>query len=78
MQNEPVIAPSAYKHEVDTDDILHAFNNPMFVHTKDEGFTMVAGPGTDATMIEVGYIVSSDNTPVIVHAMSPARNRYLR
>lgn len=78
MQNEPVIAPSAYKHGVDADDMLHVYSNPMFIHYLDEGFTMLAGPAADGSLIEVGFIVAADATPVILHAMSPARPKYLR
>lgn len=78
MQNKPVLAPSAYKHGVDAVDTLHAFNNPMFVHRNDEGFVMVVGPAADATLVEVGYIISADNTPVIIHSMIPARRKFLR
>lgn len=78
MRNEPVVAPSAYKHGVDADDTLHAFSNPLFVHRDDEGFTMIVGPAIDASLLEVGYIVSSDATPVIIHSMRPARPKFMR
>lgn len=77
MQSEPVITPSAYKHGIVEDDILHAFRNPMFVHPGAEGFTMIAGPARDARMLEIGYITSDHFESLIIHAML-ARTKYLR
>lgn len=67
-------ASSTIKHGVGADDTLHAFNNPMSVHRNDEGFVIFVGSAVDATLVEVGYVVSDDSTPGIF----PARKRYLR
>lgn len=72
----PLIAPSARKHGVRDDDIMHAFNNPIFVEDLDEGFTMFVGADSAARLIEIGVVDSSDG-PIIIHAM-PARPKYLR
>ncbi|ABH00951.1 conserved hypothetical protein (plasmid) [Rhodococcus jostii RHA1] len=77
MHAEPVIAESAYKHGIDSEDMVHAFNNAIKAYSVDEGFAMLIGPGRDASLIEVGYVTSSDGAHVIVHAMK-ARGKYLR
>ena len=65
---EPVIAPSAYKHGISRDDILHAYRNPIRVWDLGDGFTMMVGPNRAAIILEVGY-VEGDVAIVIVHAM---------
>jgi hypothetical protein len=73
---DPIIAPSARRHDIADADILHAFRNPICVGpTDDEGMTMVAGPARDATLLEVGFVDGEDG-PVIVHAMR-ARKQFL-
>ena len=71
----PVIAPSALRHGVSAETIMHAFNNPIRVEDIDEGLTMLVGPDPAGNPYEIG-VVSSDEGPVIVHAM-PARRKYL-
>ena len=73
---QPVIAPSARKHGVADDTILHAFNNPIRTEHLDEDMTMLIGPDHAGNLFEIGVVTSSDG-PVIVHAM-PARSKYLR
>ncbi|SEB29852.1 hypothetical protein [Rhodococcus koreensis] len=76
MQSEPVIAESAYKHGIDSADMVHAFNNAITAFDLGEGFIMLVGPALDATLLEIGYVTSTD-AHVIVHAMK-ARPNYLR
>jgi hypothetical protein len=76
MVQDPLVAPSARKHGVSDETILHAFNNPIRTEDLDEGLTMLIGPDPAGNLFEVG-VVSSDEGPVIVHAM-PARPKYLR
>ena len=73
---EPVIAPSAYKHGLSRDDILHAYRNPIRVWDLGDGFTMMVGPNRAAIILEVGY-VEGDVAIVIVHAML-AREKFVR
>ena len=73
---EPVIAPSAYKHGLSRDDILHAYRNPIRVWDLGDGFTMMVGPNRAAIILEVGY-VEGDEAIVIVHAML-AREKFVR
>ena len=73
---QPVIAPTARKHGVSDDTILHAFNNPIRTEQLDEDMTMLIGPDHAGNLFEIGVVTSSDG-PVIVHAMA-ARTKYLR
>lgn len=70
---ELVIAPSARKHGVSDEDMIHAYRNPIRLFQLDDGFTMLVGPDHAARPIEVGVIEAADGTLVIVHAMRPAR-----
>jgi hypothetical protein len=72
----PYIAPSARKHGISDDDMLHAFRNPIGAEDLDEGLTMLIGPARDGALLEVGVADSSDG-PVIIHA-DQARAKYLR
>jgi hypothetical protein len=74
--DEPVITPSARKHGVSDDAIIHAFNNPVRVEDLDEGLVMLVGPDHAGNLFEIGVVTSGEG-PVIVHAM-PARPKYRR
>jgi hypothetical protein len=63
-----IIAPSARKHGISDEDMLHAWRNPIMVRYFDDRFTMTIGPAPDATLLEVGTVDAADGT-VIVHAM---------
>lgn len=76
MLDEPIIAPSAYKHGLSREEIRHAYMNPLRIWDPGDGFTMMVGPNLAALILEVGY-VGDDVAMVIVHAI-PARDRYLR
>jgi len=73
---QPLVVSSAHKHGCDKETILHAFNNPIRSEDLDERLTMIIGPGHDGQVYEIG-VVSSDEGPIIVHAML-ARAKYLR
>jgi hypothetical protein len=73
---DPVIAPSAFKHGSREEEILHAYRNPIRVWDLGDGFTMMIGADTAAILLEVGY-VQGDTAVVIVHAMR-AREKFLR
>jgi hypothetical protein len=74
--DEPVIAPSARRHDVSDEAIVHAFSNPVRVEDLDEGLVMLVGPDHAGNLLEIGVVTSEDG-PVIVHAM-PARPKYQR
>ena len=76
MLHNPVIAPSALKHGLTPQDILHAYRNPIRVWNLGEGFIMMLGANRAAIMLEIG-VVAGDSAMVIVHAMV-ARERFMR
>lgn len=73
---DPIIAPSALKHGLGEEDILHAYRNPIRVWDLGDGFTMMLGPNAAAIILEVGY-VEGNTAVVIIHAMR-ARKRFLQ
>jgi len=72
----PQIAPSARKHGVPDDTMLHVFNNPIRAEDLDDGLTMLVGPDSGGNLYEVGVVDATDG-PIIVPAMA-ARPKYLR
>ena len=76
VPDQPIIAPSAFKHGLSREDILHAYRNPIRVWDLGDGFTMMVGPNRAALILEVGY-VEGDVAIVIVHAMV-AREKFMR
>lgn len=71
----PIIAPSARRHGIGEDSMIHVLRNPIRMESLDEGFTMFVGPDRAGNLLEVG-VIDGDSGPVIVHAM-PARPKYL-
>jgi len=74
--DDPIAAPSALKHGLGKEDILHAYRNPIRVWDLGDGFTMMLGPTSAAIILKVGY-VEGDTAVVIIHAMR-ARRRFLQ
>jgi hypothetical protein len=60
------------------EDMLHAVRNPVHVFELDDGLTLVTGPDRASSLIEVGFVVAVDGVVVIVHALRPARPKFLR
>ena len=56
--------------------MLHAFHNPIRIWELDDEMTMFVGPDRAARLLEVGVVDSSDDGPVMVHAM-PVRDKFL-
>ena len=75
MEFEPFIAPSALKHGISREDILHAYRNPIRIFELDENLYMIIGANQAAFILEVGVSVNS-NRQIIIHAMN-ARSRFL-
>jgi len=73
---EPVIAPSARKHRVSDEDILHPYANPIRVFELDDGLTMLIGCSASTILYEIG-VVEGTTAPVVVHAVQ-ARDKFLR
>jgi hypothetical protein len=76
VAKDPIIAPSALKHGLGEEEILHAYRNPVRIWDLGDGFTMIVGPNAAAIFLEVGY-VDGDTAVVIDHAMH-AREKFLR
>ena len=75
MEFDPFIAPSAFRHGISREDILHAYRNPIRIFELDENLYMIIGSNRAALLIEVG-LNSTSNRQVIIHAMK-AQNRFL-
>ena len=71
----PEILPSARKHGISDEDMMHALRNPVSSFDLDE-ITMTIGAATSGHLLEVGYI-PMDTHILIIHAMS-ARRKFLR
>jgi len=54
-----LIAPSAYRHGVEEQTILHAFNNPIRSEDLEEGLVMLIGPDRAGNLYELGVVDSS-------------------
>ena len=72
----PLIAPSALKHGVSEDEIIHAYGNPVRIWDLGDGFTMIVGPTRATIFLDVGY-VQGEHVHVVVHAMR-ACEKFLR
>ena len=48
--DDPIIAPSALKHGLGEDEIIHAYRNPVRVWDLGDGFTMIVGPNQAAML----------------------------
>jgi hypothetical protein len=75
VEFEPFIAPSAFKHGISREDILHAYRNPIRIFELDENLYMIIGANQAAIILEVGVSINS-NRQIIIHAMN-ARSRFL-
>ena len=59
-----------------TDEILHAYRNPIRAWDMGDGFTMIIGANHAALILEVGYI--QGNTAVVIVQAMRAREKFLR
>lgn len=77
MGVDPVIAPSAQKHGISDEDMLHAYRNAFDIEAYDEGLMMAHGVASNGvTIVEVGFVVdAADDVVVIVHAMRSLKYR---
>lgn len=76
---QPIILPSARRHGVADEDMLHAYRNPMLVFEQADEMTMIVGPARDGALLEVGVVTATDFDGILIaHAMHPARKKYLR
>lgn len=63
------IGQPAWKHGVSEEDIGHAVRNAMRRIGLDEDLTMLIGPATDGTLLEIGVLDLEGEDPVVIHAM---------
>ncbi len=71
------IEPSARKHGVHDDDMIHAVRHHWRAfETDDPSVTMFIGPASDGEALEVG-VVHDDEGVAVIHAMS-ARAKFLK
>jgi hypothetical protein len=75
VEFDPFIAPSALKHGISREDILHSSRNPIRIFELDENLYMIIGANQAAIILEVGVSVNS-NRQIIIYAMN-ARSRFL-
>jgi len=74
---EAPVAASAHRHGFIDEDIRHALRNFVAVAAdpRDDDVTLVLGPDQAVNLIEVG-ILSTDEGPLIIHAMAARTNRF--
>jgi hypothetical protein len=77
MEDQPDVMGSAHRHGVPEEDMQHALRHHQDLFDAGEGMTMVIGPDRSGGLIEVG-LVERYGDLFVVHAMSPARRRFLR
>ena len=77
MESETIILSSAHRHGVSDSAMLHALRFPVRHFAQDDSMTMFIGPDETGILVEVG-VVEWHGTIAIVHAMRPARSKYLR
>lgn len=71
------IGAPALRHGVEDSDVWHAVRNAMRLVVMDDDLTMLIGPGTDGSLLEIGVLGLDGVDPVVVHAM-PLRQKFYR
>jgi len=71
------IHPSARRHGVDDDEILHAVANSVAVDDlgEDPDRWLVIGPDSAGNLLEIVVLIASNADEIIIHAM-PVRPKY--
>jgi len=71
------IHPTACRHGITDEDILHAIEHSMLVDDlgEDPDRWLVIGPDHAANLLELVVLITSDGDELIIHAM-PLRPRY--
>lgn len=77
MESDPIILHSAHRHGVPDAAMLHALCHPVRHFVQDDSMAMFIGPDETGTLLEVG-VVEWHGVIAIVHAIRPARLKYLR
>jgi hypothetical protein len=63
------IGEPARNHGVVADDMQHAVRNAIRRREMGENLTMLIGPASDGTLLEIGVLDLDGDDPVIIHAM---------
>ncbi len=73
------IHPSARRHGIEDDDILHAVEHAIVVDDlgEDPDRWLVIGPDRAANLLEIVVLITAERDELIIHAM-PLRNIYQR
>ena len=72
-------AKSAFKHNVDEEDIRHAFLHPVYDEIQDEGDNkhLLLGFDRGMNLLEIAYNIIDEHTFKVFHAMK-CRNFYYK
>jgi hypothetical protein len=71
------IAPSARKHGISDEDMIHALRHHLFpMATEDPEVIIYVGPSRTAEPLEIG-VLDDDDGLAVIHAM-PARQKFLK
>lgn len=57
--SRPVIAPTARKHGIADEDILHAYRNPIRRFELDDGLTTLIGASRAGGLLEIGVVAGT-------------------
>ena len=73
------IHPTARRHDITDEDILHAIEHSMLVDDlgEDPDRWLVIGPDHAANLLEIVILITSEGDELIIHAM-PLRPVYRR
>ena len=71
------IGEPARKHGIAEFDIWHAIRNATRRIILDHDLTMLIGPATNGSLLEIGLLDIAGTDPVAIHAM-PLRSRFHR
>ncbi|MFT4299357.1 MAG: hypothetical protein QM597_06980 [Aeromicrobium sp.] len=77
MVGDPITLPSAFRHGMGEEDMLHAVEFALYPVVQEDGMVMWIGPNLAGSVIEVG-VIEWHGELAIAHAMNPARDKYLR
>jgi hypothetical protein len=71
------IHPSARRHDVAEEDMLHAITNSLAVEdlSEDPNRWLIIGPDRSANMLEIVVLVTDEGAEIVIHAM-PLRAAY--
>jgi hypothetical protein len=71
------IGKPAHKHGIAETDIWHAIRNAVRRVDMGESLTMLIGPSSAGTFLEIGILDLEGEDPVVIHAMA-LRTKFYR